>query len=249
MRSEDAEALSYLLLVPLFSLLETYRPHIQGRQRRIVLDLVGGGVGLVAVVLSRAELKGLFDQCGIKFIFAGLPFRELPGTLKILVMLLCIDLCLYWIHRAMHTLALWRTHVLHHTIQSMTWLAGLRTSAVHAFFFTLPQVLIPFYVFAATQIEGGLAISGVIFAQIFIHSNINVGLGIVGRWVLVTPNTHRIHHGYGIPRDRNFGSVFIIWDRLFGTWLAPEEVGDCYSLGIGPASDRQAGRVRTLLGI
>jgi sterol desaturase/sphingolipid hydroxylase (fatty acid hydroxylase superfamily) len=249
MQSEQIETMSFVAIAGVFSLFESLRPYRQDGPRARLLDLLGGGVGLLAVVLSRAALKALFAKCGLGSGVALLDLGALPAPLKLVLTLLGIDFCLYWIHRAMHTPTFWPTHILHHTIESMTWLAGLRTSAVHAFCFTLPQVVIPFYVFGATEIEGGMAISGIIFAQIFIHSNINVGLGFVGQWILVTPNTHRIHHGYSVPRDRNFGSLFIIWDRLFGTWLPPSQVDHGYRLGVGKDSAVQARRLQTLLGI
>lgn len=248
MRSEDTETLSYLVLGTIFTSLELLRPYAPRDRRQIGLDLLGGGVGLAAVVLARGYLKHTFDRLGVKQLFTVAAVAGLPSPIKILIIVLAVDFCLYWIHRAMHTPQLWRTHVLHHTIESMTWLAGMRTSAVHAFFFTFPQVLLPFYVFGASQIEGGLSIAAVIFAQIFIHSNIDTSLGPVGRWILVTPNAHRIHHGYDVPHGRNLGSVFILWDRLFGTWLAPEQVGKGYRLGLGPESRWEARRARTLLG-
>jgi len=57
------------------------------------------------------------------------------------------------------------------------------------------------------------------------HSMINWDFGWVGRWVLMSPVTHRIHHS-DMPEhfEKNMGSVFIIWDRLFGTYYDGQTV-------------------------
>jgi sterol desaturase/sphingolipid hydroxylase (fatty acid hydroxylase superfamily) len=250
MTSVQIETLSFIVLASAFLCWEWLRPYMAVERRaQLALDVLGGGVSVMAVVMTRTVLKRMFASWQLESLLSLAPLAALPSAAKVPLLLLGIDFCLYWIHRLMHTDALWRTHVLHHTPQSMHWFAGLRTSAVHSFLFTLPQVLLPFCVFSATQWQAGMAISGVIFAQIFIHSNIDADLGPLGRWLLVTPNVHRLHHGYGTVRDRNFGSVFILWDRLFGTWHAPERVAPGFALGLGATSAREARRPRTLLGV
>lgn len=250
MTSAQIETLSFIGLATVFLCWEWRRPYMAVERRsQWMLDGLGAVVSLLAVMSTRAVLKRTFASWQLHAVLSVAPLAALPAAVKVPLLLLSIDFCLYWIHRLMHTETFWRTHVLHHTPQYMHWFAGLRTSAVHSFLFTFPQVLLPFVVFAATQWEAGIAISGVIFAQIFIHSNIDANLGPVGRWLLVTPNTHRVHHGYGIVQDRNFGSVFILWDRLFGTWHAPECTAPGFALGLGDTSAREARRPRTLLGI
>lgn len=250
MTSPQIETFSFISLGTLFLFWEWWKPYIAvNRRAQWTLDALGATVSLLAVMSTRALLKRAFATWQLDSVLNVASLAVLPPVLKIPLLLLSMDLCLYWIHRLMHTETFWRTHVLHHTPQSMHWFAGLRTSAVHSFLFTFPQVLLPFVVFPTTQWEAGVAISGVIFAQIFIHSNIDVNLGPIGRWLLVTPNTHRVHHGYGIVQDRNFGSVFILWDRLFGTWHAPECTKPGFPLGLGDVSAREARRPRTLLGV
>jgi len=250
MTSAQIETTSFIGLASAFLCWEWLVPYTAVQRRsQLLLDGLGGGVSLLAVMATRAVLKRSFASWHVDSVLAVAPLAALPGIVKVPLLLFCIDFCLYWIHRLMHTNTFWRTHVLHHTPQSMHWFAGLRTSAIHSFLFTLPQVLLPFCVFSASQLQAGFAISGVIFAQIFIHSNIDVNLGPIGRWLLVTPNAHRVHHGYGTVRDRNFGSVFILWDRVFGTWHAPECVAPGFALGLGAGSAQEARRPRTLVGI
>jgi len=248
--SPQIETLSFISLATLFLCWEWRKPYMAVERRaQWMLDGLGAGVSLLAVMSTRAVLKRAFASWQLDAMLSVTPLAALPAVAKIPLLLLSMDFCLYWIHRLMHTGTFWRAHVLHHTPQSMHWFAGLRTSAAHSFLFTFPQVFLPFVVFSANQWEAGIAISGVIFAQIFIHSNIDANLGPIGRWLLVTPNAHRVHHGYGIVQDRNFGSVFILWDRLFGTWHAPECTAPGFALGLGDMSAREARRPRTLLGV
>jgi sterol desaturase/sphingolipid hydroxylase (fatty acid hydroxylase superfamily) len=57
------------------------------------------------------------------------------------------------------------------------------------------------------------------------HSQLDWNFGFVGRWILVSPAAHRLHHS-GDPKHfgKNFGNSFIFWDRLFGTYHPPEAV-------------------------
>ena len=60
---------------------------------------------------------------------------------------------------------------------------------------------------------------------LIIHSNIEHSWGFIGKYILVSPMAHRIHHSIKKEHhDKNFGGTFIIWDRIFGTYHPPAEV-------------------------
>lgn len=137
---------------------------------------------------------------------------------------LLADLVMYWFHRAAHRWsALWDVHAYHHSASEMTTISGSRE---HPLFFPLAA----FWLLLPTVLIGRHPEAGWVFAMLFatrvhgllIHSNITSDWGWFGRWVLVPPAMHRVHHGQGQEfHNTNFGSLLTIWDRLFGTWKDP----------------------------
>ncbi len=129
------------------------------------------------------------------------------------------DLKYYWVHRAGHRIRwMWAAHVNHHSSQHYNLSTALRQtwtgSFTFGFLFALPLVLIGFH-------PGMIAVCGGInlVYQFWIHTE---AIGKMPRWfeaVMNTPSHHRVHHATN-PRylDRNYAGVFIIWDKMFGTF-------------------------------
>jgi sterol desaturase/sphingolipid hydroxylase (fatty acid hydroxylase superfamily) len=126
------------------------------------------------------------------------------------------DFCYYWSHRLGHEWKLfWASHVAHHQSEEFNLSTALRQTSTGYlnFVFYLPLFLIglPPTVFATV---GALNL----IYQFWVHTEHIDRLGPLER-VLVTPSNHRVHHARN-PRyiDRNYGGVFIVWDRMFGTF-------------------------------
>lgn len=126
----------------------------------------------------------------------------------------------HWIEHRIPVL--WRFHLVHHTDQEVDTTTANRHhpgESVIRFVFTTIGVLIigaPMWLVFLYQ-----SIS-VVLSQ-FNHANINIPIALdkVLRTVIVTPNMHRVHHHYKLPyTDTNFGNIFSIWDRVFGTYAA-----------------------------
>lgn len=161
----------------------------------------------------------LFDN------FALFDIAHWPPAGKYLAALLCflgVDLCFYWHHRFAHMYsAPWATHVVHHQSQEFNLIVALRQSAFEHYmmsFFYLPLALLGFppawYVamFAFNLIW-----------QFWCHTRLIKSLGPL-EWIFNTPSHHRVHHGRNLKYlDKNFAGTLIIWDRLFGTFVAEEE--------------------------
>lgn len=248
-RSEDYELLTFLTLIALFVGLELAIPARRiHRARQLPFDLLAALVALVGVSATRWVWKQSVVGSSV---FSGQPWQTLaalPSPIKVLVAIVCVDFSLYWVHRAMHTAALWRTHLLHHSPEVMYWLAGLRTSLAHVFFFTTPQVLIPFVGFGASALEGAIVVGAINLAQFVTHCNARLSLGLLGRYVIVTPAVHRLHHARDTYHASNFASLLVVWDRLFGTYRDPAQVTDEVELGLGQDGAR-ATSVRGLVGV
>ena len=143
------------------------------------------------------------------------------------VILLCFvldDLRYYWVHRFGHRIRwVWASHVNHHSSQHYNLTTALRQTWTGTFTFMMvvraPLILMGFHP-AMVLFVGGLNL----IYQFWIHTE---AIGRMPRWfeaVMNTPSHHRVHHGRN-PRylDANYAGVFIVWDRLFGTFVPERE--------------------------
>ena len=131
------------------------------------------------------------------------------------------DLKYYWVHRFGHRSRwFWASHVNHHSSQHYNLSTALRQTWTGAFtlgfVFALPLVLLGFHP-VMIAICGGFNL----IYQFWIHTE---AIGKMPGWfeaVFNTPSHHRVHHATN-PRylDRNYAGVFIVWDKLFGTFEA-----------------------------
>ena len=129
------------------------------------------------------------------------------------------DLKYYWVHRAGHRIRwFWAAHVNHHSSQHYNLSTALRQTwtgpLTLGFAFALPLVLLGFHP-VMIAVCGGFNL----IYQFWIHTE---AIGKMPRWfeaVMNTPSHHRVHHATN-PRylDRNYAGVFIVWDRMFGTF-------------------------------
>jgi len=134
------------------------------------------------------------------------------------------DLAYYAFHRSAHRVRwFWASHVVHHSSQHYNLTTALRQTWTGffslGFIWRLPLVLIGF------PTEMVLFVAGLnLVYQFWIHTE---QVGRMPRWfeaVMNTPSHHRVHHGIN-PRylDRNYAGVFIVWDRMFGTFEAERD--------------------------
>ena len=132
------------------------------------------------------------------------------------------DFFYYWAHRSGHEVnLLWASHVVHHASEDFNLSTALRQSSTNQVFywlFYLPMAIvgIPASVFVI------IALISVVY-QFWSHTQLVGKLGWADR-VFVTPSNHRCHHGRNAYcLDRNYGGTLIIWDRLFGTYVAERD--------------------------
>lgn len=148
---------------------------------------------------------------------------QMPRILNIALSFLLIDLAYYWIHRLHHLVPyLWRLHKLHHTDEEVDAL----TTVLHHPFEIISGFVVLTIIFVIFDIP---VIVITYYSMIFIvHSAVThtrllmpVQIDRFLRLIIVTPNMHRIHHAKDkVLGNSNFGQLFSIWDRLFGTYAA-----------------------------
>lgn len=173
-----------------------------------------GAVGISLYAETRAW--GVFNQI------------ECPEALSIALSLLILDLAIYLQHVLFHRVpALWRLHLVHHADRDFDVTTGAR---FHPFEIVLSMVFKAGLVIAL----GAPAIAVIVFEVVlnatamFNHGNLTLPGRIdhALRWLIVTPDMHRIHHSeLREETDSNFGFNLPWWDRLFGTYRAQPGLG------------------------
>ncbi len=139
-----------------------------------------------------------------------------------LILTILLDFIIYWFHRGGHTInILWAAHVTHHQSEEFNYTVAFRNSILPHVFRAIPMSILPIFGFTAESILIALTISGI--WQFFIHTATIRSLGWL-EYFMTTPSHHRVHHASN-PQyiDKNFGGMFIIWDRLFGTFQQENE--------------------------
>ncbi len=137
--------------------------------------------------------------------------------------LLLYDFCYYWLHRMGHEVnVLWAAHVVHHQSELYNLSTALRqtgSGVLLGWVFYLPMALLgyPVEVFAVVAVID-------LLYQYWIHTELIGKLGWFDR-VFASPSNHRAHHAVNDSYlDRNYGGIFILWDRLFGSYVEEDDV-------------------------
>lgn len=177
-------------------------------------DLSCGVAQQVVGVFSKVIIVG-----GYVWLYENFRLLEISSTSVAawLVLLFGVDFCYYWFHRVSHRMnAPWAAHIVHHQSEEFNLAVALRQGTLQSWFswiFYLPLALIGFppLMFLTMSAFDTLY-------QFWIHTRAVDKLGPL-EWVLNTPSHHRVHHGRN-PKylDKNYAGIFIIWDRLFGTF-------------------------------
>ena len=152
-----------------------------------------------------------------KYLNVGLLSVKNPLTWVIAFLL--YDLSYYWMHRMHHEIKiLWATHSVHHHGEDYNLATALRqtsTGWLWKWIFYLPMIIlgIPGEVF--------ITVAGInLVYQFWVHTEHIGHLGFLEK-IFITPMNHGIHHAKNKEYiDANYGGVFIIWDRMFGTYTA-----------------------------
>jgi sterol desaturase/sphingolipid hydroxylase (fatty acid hydroxylase superfamily) len=176
----------------------------------------------------------------------------LPAWVGVAASVILLDLAIYLQHVLFHAApTLWRLHRMHHADLEFDVTTGLRFHPIEI----LLSMVIKLTVVAAL---GAPALAVLIFEMLlnatsmFNHGNVRVPLGLdrMLRWMVVTPDMHRVHHSIlSRETNSNFGFNLPWWDRLFGTYRAQPAAGhEGMTIGILQFRDpRELGLDRMLL--
>jgi alkylglycerol monooxygenase len=144
----------------------------------------------------------------------------------VLIALVLYDFCYYWYHRVSHEVGLfWGGHVVHHQSNHYNLSTALRqtTSGVAVgWIFYLPMAVI-----GVTPFVFGIVALIDLLYQFWVHTEHVGKLGWFDRW-LCSPSNHRVHHAVNdVYVDRNYGGIWMVWDRLFGSFKEEDPLVPC----------------------
>ena len=149
---------------------------------------------------------------------------------------IAVDFLFYWFHRTCHRSSFtWAFHVVHHQSRDFNLSVALRNSFVGkivqlVFMLPLAVLGVPAVVFALVKLL-------TLYHAFWVHTRTVGRVGLLEQ-VLVTPAHHRVHHARN-PRfmNHNYGGMFIVWDKLFGTFQEEDEVSYFHAVPDHPGLD------------
>lgn len=171
------------------------------------------------IIVTSAVYVGGYYTVYYNFALTHLPIN----VWTIAVCIVLADLLYYWEHRATHRIGVgWATHTVHHSSPHFNISVAYRfgpLDTVVPFVFYLPLLIVgfnPAVVFFSESI--------VLLYQTFLHTEAVGKLPRPVEAVMNTPSHHRVHHGRNAQYiDKNYAGIFIIWDKLFGTFAEENE--------------------------
>ncbi|MBI5782993.1 MAG: sterol desaturase family protein [Gammaproteobacteria bacterium] len=209
---------------------------LNGALLRVVFP--AGAVGVAAFATGQGW--GLFNH----FAF--------PYAAAVLLSVIALDFAIYLQHVMFHAVpALWRLHRMHHADLDFDVTTGVR-------FHPIEIVLSMLIKFAVIVVLGAPVLAVIVFevllnaTAMFNHSNVRIPLVLdrIIRWLVVTPDMHRVHHSIlGHETNSNFGFNLPLWDRLLGTYRdQPERGHEKMTIGIRDFREpKQADRLDSML--
>ncbi|WP_240927724.1 sterol desaturase family protein, partial [Cellulophaga sp. Z1A5H] len=182
--------------------------------------------------------------------FGIINWLPLPYWAYVLLGLLLLDFFgAYLAHYTEHKVKLlWMVHLVHHTDHHVDTTTANRHhpfESVIRFAFTLFGVVVVGAPIGIVMLYQSVSL---IAAQ-FTHANIKLPKKVdkVLSWVLVSPDMHKVHHHYMLPyTDANYGNIFSIWDRIFGTFMTYDREAIVYGVDTFP-DEAENGTIRLLL--
>lgn len=239
------------LVVLIAALLERFRPWRYWTIDRLrwlhasILFIFGTVLTHIVLPVGHAGIAFLAYDKG----WGLLNLVPVPAWLAVAIGVLVLDLTQWICHWSMHRLPfLWRIHRLHHSDEVVDFSTGFRFHPAE----TVGRFLLQACVIATLGVPvAAIAITAILIIvfDVFGHANIRFP-GALRRitGIVITPDLHRIHHSSDLrQQNSNFGVIFSIWDRMFGTFVSDRELTDAVEFGLGPQNRLGFGRLADLL--
>ena len=215
-----------VIAVPVFALLIALEAFLVIRENRADFDRKDTWtnifVGLTSVIWG--ALFGLATAYFYLTAYEFAPYKmPTDAAWAWMILLFVDDFAYYWFHRLSHEVRfLWNFHVVHHSSNQYNLSVAVRQSwfsGVAHWIFYVPIGFLGFPFWAFVTMHG----LNLIY-QFWIHTKLVRKLPFGLEYVLNTPSHHRVHHGVNDQYlDKNYAGIFIVWDRMFGTFVDEQE--------------------------
>lgn len=214
-----------IIAIPFFALLIAIETYFAVRKeenydRKDVWTNIILGFGSVAWGI----LFGLFTGFFYNSLYELAPYKmPLDTWWAWTILLFADDFAYYWFHRISHEVRFfWNFHVVHHSSNQYNLSVAVRQSwfsGIAHWVFYLPIALLGFPLWAFTAMHGFNLIY-----QFWIHTKVIKKMPAWFEYIFNTPSHHRVHHGVNNPYlDKNYGGIFIFFDRIFGSFVEETE--------------------------
>jgi alkylglycerol monooxygenase len=210
-----------VIVMPIFLLLiaiEKIYGHYKGENTAPYMDTVSS--------VSSGMTNSVKDVMGISISLLSYEwlvskiavFQMEANVLAYIIAFVAIDFYGYWTHRWAHQINfLWNQHAIHHSSEEFNLACALRQS-ISSFIKLFTFLLIPAAILGVPPIVIAITLPIQLFLQFWYHTQHIKKMGFLEK-ILVTPSHHRVHHAINpVYMDRNHSQIFIIWDKLFGTF-------------------------------
>ena len=200
-------------------------------------------ISTLGLTLFNSEINNWFHD--IYKTNIPLAYSEINGSIIFIIIILLQDFFDYLRHRLQHSVpVLWDLHEFHHSPTQMTYLSNSRNLPLQNLLLT--PILIPFTALLGLvlveYLSQGLISPVIIYVLYIALQRLNTVLGhgslkviypsFLGN-ILLSPSLHWIHHSNNPQHfNSNFGVVFVFWDKLFGTYLGPEQIKNIKKYGL-----------------
>lgn len=192
-------------------------------KKKFTLDLLGDSIAnfvtfamfyMIGYLMVAIAYLAVFYWVYLNFSLTQLPING--WTIAACVVL--ADIAYYWEHRFMHRVGIgWATHTVHHSSPYFNISVAYRfgpLDGIMPLFFHLPLALLGFNPIVIIFAEGFVQLY-----QTLLHTEVVKKFPKPIEWIMNTPSHHRVHHGSNPEYiDKNYAGIFIIWDKLFGTF-------------------------------
>ncbi|HHM21660.1 MAG TPA: fatty acid hydroxylase family protein [Bacteroidetes bacterium] len=176
--------------------------------------------------LSSGNTNAIKDVLGLSIAIVGYEwlvnkvalFEIQTTAVAVAVAFVAKDFAGYWMHRWEHEINfLWNRHIIHHSSEEFNLSCALRQS-ISEVFSIFALLMLPAALLGVPAKVVAIVAPIHLFAQFWYHTRLIGKMGFLEKF-LVTPSHHRVHHAINPEYlDKNYSQVFIIWDKLFGTF-------------------------------
>ena len=205
---------SFLVLVLLEKLYGVYKGFDTVRNNDMVSSLSSGVTNVVKDVLGLSV--GIISY---EWMLEKFALIHIQATWAVyFIAFIVLDFAGYWVHRINHERNFfWNAHIIHHSSEEFNLACALRQS-VSTFVRLFTIFLIPAALLGVPTVVISIVAPLHLFAQFWYHTRHIKRMGFLEK-IIVTPAHHRVHHAINpVYIDKNYSQIFIVWDKLFGTF-------------------------------